>query len=62
MPIVHVEVLEGREAHELQQAMSAVTDAVVRTLSVRPEQVRVLVSEVPTTHWAVGGDPVEAGK
>jgi 4-oxalocrotonate tautomerase len=32
-----------------------VTEAVVAALDVRPEQVRVLLSEVPPEHWAIGG-------
>ena len=62
MPIVHIEVLEGRDGQQLQAAMSAVTDAVVGSLSVRPDQVRVLVSEVPPTLWAVAGEPVQPAK
>ena len=32
-----------------------VTEAVVAALDVQPEQVRVLLAEVPPEHWGIGG-------
>lgn len=55
MPIVHVYVLEGRPPERIRELMSRVTEAVCQALDVAPERVRVVVSEVPRTHWAVGG-------
>ena len=58
MPIVHIEILEGRPASKKRALIEQVTEAVVNTLEVRPEQVRVLVREVPPDQWAVGGVPM----
>jgi 4-oxalocrotonate tautomerase len=44
------------------ELISRVTDAVVTTLGVDPEQVRVLLFEVPPEHWAVGGQTKAAQK
>jgi 4-oxalocrotonate tautomerase len=58
MPIVHIEILEGRTASKKRALISEVTDAVVRSLEVQPAQVRVLLREVPPEQWAVGGVPM----
>ena len=58
MPIVHIEILEGRPASKKRALIEQVTDAVVKSLDVRPEQVRVLLREVPPEQWAVGGVPM----
>jgi 4-oxalocrotonate tautomerase len=58
MPIVHIEILEGRTAAKKRSLITEVTDAVVRSLEVQPSQVRVLLREVPHDQWAVGGVPM----
>ncbi|WNF05437.1 4-oxalocrotonate tautomerase [Brevibacillus borstelensis] len=55
MPIVQIQVLEGRDKQQIARLIASVTEAVVASLEVKPEQVRVIVSEVPPTHWGVGG-------
>jgi 4-oxalocrotonate tautomerase len=62
MPIVRVEILEGRSPAIKQALIARLTDAVVETLAVRPEQVRVLLYELPAEHWAVGGQSMVAGR
>jgi 4-oxalocrotonate tautomerase len=55
MPIVRIDLLEGRAPERKVDLIRRVTEAVVAALDVRPEQVRVLLSEVPPEHWAIGG-------
>ncbi len=55
MPIVRIELLQGRAPAVKTELIARVTDAVVTTLGVDPEQVRVLLYELPPEHWAVGG-------
>jgi 4-oxalocrotonate tautomerase len=55
MPIVRIDLLEGRTPERKVDLIRRVTEAVVAALDVRPEQVRVLLSEVPPEHWAIGG-------
>ena len=58
MPIVHIEILEGRPASKKRALIEQVTQAVVHSLEVQPAQVRVLLREVPHDQWAVGGVPM----
>ncbi len=55
MPIVRSELLQGRAPKVKNELIARVTDAVVTTLGVDPDQVRVLLYELPPEHWAVGG-------
>ena len=48
MPIVHIEILEGRPASKKRALIEQVTQAVVNSLEVRPQQVRVSLRPVET--------------
>jgi 4-oxalocrotonate tautomerase len=56
MPIIQVNVAEGRTVEQKLAAFSAITDAVVRTLDVLPEQVRILINEVKDENFAIAGE------
>ena len=55
MPLVQISMLPGRSAEQKRALLAEVTDAVVRTCKVQPDQVRVLISEIAAEHWSVGG-------
>ena len=55
MPIVRIELIEGRAPEVKENLIRRVTDAVTAALAVQPAQVRVLLYELPPEHWAVGG-------
>ena len=58
MPIIQVYIAEGRTVEQKFAAMGAITDVVVRTLDVRPEQVRILINEVNPENFAIAGEPM----
>jgi 4-oxalocrotonate tautomerase len=55
MPIVRIDMLEGRTPERKAELLRRITETIVATLEVKPEQVRVLLSEFPAEHWGVGG-------
>jgi 4-oxalocrotonate tautomerase len=55
MPIIRIELIEGRTPELKQELIRSVTAAVATTLAVQPAQVRVLLYELPPEHWGVGG-------
>ncbi|WLR57226.1 4-oxalocrotonate tautomerase [Mesobacillus subterraneus] len=55
MPIIQVQVLEGRSDEKIKELIAGITETAVRTLEVKPEQVRVIVQTVPHQYWGVGG-------
>lgn len=57
MPLVQVTMIEGRSPEQKRALLSELTEAVVRSVGAPPENVRVVIYEVPATHWAVAGIP-----
>lgn len=55
MPIINVQILEGRPESKVKELIRNVTTTVSETLEVPEERVRVLVQEIPKTHWGIGG-------
>ena len=56
MPIVEVTLAEGRTPEKLRNLITALTDAVVDTGVGPRESVRVILREVPATHFAAAGE------
>ena len=54
MPIVEVTLAEGRTPEQLRALISAITGAVSESISAQLGQVRVIIREVPATHFAAG--------
>jgi 4-oxalocrotonate tautomerase len=54
VPLVEVTLVEGRPPHQLRALIGEVTRAVARTADAPPESIRVILREVPATHWAAG--------
>ena len=55
MPVFTANILTGRTREQKSALIREVTDAAVRTLGVKPEQVRIIINEVPPEHWGAGG-------
>jgi 4-oxalocrotonate tautomerase len=58
MPIIHVEMLEGRSVEQKRRLATELTDAFVRACGGEPSAVRVLLRDVSATDWAIGGQLV----
>ncbi|MGB3770453.1 MAG: tautomerase family protein [Rhodococcus sp. (in: high G+C Gram-positive bacteria)] len=54
MPIIDVTLARGRTPEQLRVLVHELTDAAQRALNVPIENVRVILREVPTTHFAAG--------
>ena len=54
MPIIQITLLEGRSAERISECAREVARTVHRTLGAPLETIRVMVHELPPTHWAVG--------
>ncbi|NLI96928.1 MAG: 2-hydroxymuconate tautomerase family protein [Synergistaceae bacterium] len=55
MPIIEVHLLEGRTVEQKRELAGQLTDAVCRTLGTRPEQVRIILSEMRKEDYAIAG-------
>jgi 4-oxalocrotonate tautomerase len=54
MPIIDVSLVEGRSPDQLRALVTALIDAAVATIEAPRDSVRVILREVPPTHWAAG--------
>ena len=55
MPMASLQIIQGREPRLKEALIRAVTGAIVDTLKVKPESVRVILQEIPSEHWGIGG-------
>jgi 4-oxalocrotonate tautomerase len=55
MPLITVQMYEGRTIEQKRELVAALTEAVVRIAKTTPEGTQVIINEVPRHHWAYGG-------
>lgn len=55
MPIVQIHMFEGRTAEQKRALVRKVTDAVAETISVPPDVVHIVISEMGRGDYAEGG-------
>lgn len=55
MPVIDVTMVEGRTTDQKDAFIAALTDAAVSALSAPRESVRVILREIPPTHFAAAG-------
>ncbi|CUU02940.1 4-oxalocrotonate tautomerase [Candidatus Thermokryptus mobilis] len=59
MPIIIINMLEGRSSERKRKLLEKITEAVVESLDVEPESVRVIINEIPKENFSVAGLPIE---
>lgn len=55
MPIIEVNMLEGRTADDKERLIQALTDAAISSIGAPRQSVRIILREMPPSHFAVGG-------
>lgn len=55
MPIVHIELLEGRTAEQKEALVTDVTEAIVKNTGAQTENVHIVISDMKKGDYAVGG-------
>lgn len=61
MPVIEVNMLEGRTQEDLDRLAMALSEVVMRELEVPAEAVRVLIRPIPAERWYVGGRSKASG-
>lgn len=59
MPVIQVNLLEGRNEQQKQEFIEEVTDLAEDVLDARRKGVRVLFYEVAPTDWGIAGQSVK---
>ncbi len=55
MPIIQVNLMQGRTVEAKRKFAAEVTNLACETLGVRAEQVRVIFNEMPRENYAIAG-------
>jgi 4-oxalocrotonate tautomerase len=55
MPVVTVEMWEGRSVEQKRRLVEAMTRAMVEIVGANPETLHVIIREVPKTNWGRAG-------
>lgn len=59
MPYVHIQITrEGATLEQKNELIRATTDLLVRVLNKNPATTFVVIEEVDTDHWGIGGETV----
>ena len=57
MPIVHIDLMEGRPPDRIEAMIRGVSEAVANTLEAPIDTVRVIVNEMQPHQYGIGGKP-----
>ena len=55
MPIVSINIMEGRSDEQKERMIDAVSDALASSLDAPKESVRIMINEMPKQHFGIGG-------
>ncbi len=55
MPVVTVEMWEGRSRRQKRALVAAITEAMVRHAGAKPDHLHVIIHEVPKQNWGRAG-------
>ncbi len=56
MPVIRIDLWEGRTLEQKDALIKKVTEATVKALKVAPVNVIVILNEVSKDHWGVAGE------
>lgn len=59
MPIIAVTMVSGRDQSQIRALIEALTEAAHGAIGAPLESIRVVISEVPPTHFAAGNVTIE---
>ncbi|MBW3605434.1 MAG: tautomerase family protein [Actinobacteria bacterium] len=57
MPLVHIDLVEGRPPDRIADMIGAVSEAIATSLDAPIASVRIVVNEMAPTSYGVGGKP-----
>ena len=58
MPFIQISLIEGRTPEQKAALIKEVSEAAMRTVGSTPDNTRVVIYEVTTDDWGVGGTTV----
>jgi 4-oxalocrotonate tautomerase len=62
MPFITVQLIEGRSVEQKHALIKEISEAAIRVLDADPDEVGIVINEVTTDDWGVGGVPVAVSR
>jgi 4-oxalocrotonate tautomerase len=62
MPFITVQLIEGRSVEQKHALIKEISEAAIRVLDADPGEVGIVINEVTTDDWGVGGVPVAVSR
>lgn len=59
MPLIQINIIEGRSPEKKERLIREVTDLVADVLEAPTQNVRVIIQEMPPEHWGIAGESVK---
>ncbi|MFT6045569.1 MAG: 4-oxalocrotonate tautomerase [Arenicella sp.] len=59
MPIIQVNMIEGRSDDQKEALIDAIATAVMDTIGAPEENIRVIINETEKRHWGIGKLPAQ---
>lgn len=57
MPLVHIDILEGRPPEVIEELHARVASLVAEITDSPVDRVRTIITEIPAANWGIGGVP-----
>ena len=54
MPLIQVSLAEGRSPTQIRELIRGLTDVTAEVAGAEKDAIRVIVTEVPASHWGLG--------
>jgi 4-oxalocrotonate tautomerase len=61
-PLIKIYLMEGRPLELLHRLLREMSALVAEILQIPIDQTRVLLTEIPVTHWGIGGVPASEAR
>jgi 4-oxalocrotonate tautomerase len=55
MPLITVQMYEGRTVEQKRELAAALTEAIVRIAKTTPEATQIIIQDIPRHNWASAG-------
>jgi 4-oxalocrotonate tautomerase len=62
MPLVRIEIMEGRPPEKIRELRSRIADLVAEILDAPIERVRTYITQFPSEAWGIGGVPADVAR
>ena len=58
MPFVQVQMIEGKTDEQKRQLIAGLTETIATVLGIHHDGVRVILYDIPSSHYGIGGVPI----